>query len=128
MLDLRFVCDNIELVKEKLAKRNSNLDLTELVELAAKRRETIKKTESLKAEKNQASAQIAVMKRNKQPCDDLIAAMKEKGEEIKVLDAALTEIEAKLTEIMYVIPNLVDDSLCEMNRDVLPSVTLPKRS
>ena len=100
MLDLRFVCDNIDLVKEKLAKRNSNLDLTEVVELAAKRRATIRKTESLKAEKNQASAQIAVMKKNKQPCDDLIASMKEKGEEIKALDAELADIEARLTEIM----------------------------
>ena len=111
MLDLKFVCENIDLVKEKLAKRNSKLDLTELVELAATRRATIKKTEALKAEKNQASAQIAVMKREKKPCDDLIASMKEKGEEIKKLDALLAETEEKLTEIMYVIPNLVDDSL-----------------
>ena len=111
MLDLRFVCDNIDLVKEKLAKRNSKLDLTNLTVLATERRETIKKTESLKAEKNQASAQIAVMKRNKMPCDDLIASMKAKGEEIKKLDARLAEVEAELTEIMYVIPNLVDDSI-----------------
>ena len=111
MLDLRFVCDNIELVKEKLAKRNSKLDLTNLTVLAAERRDTIKKTEALKAEKNQASAQIAVMKRNKMPCDELIASMKAKGEEIKKLDARLAEVEAELTEIMYVIPNLVDDSI-----------------
>ena len=111
MLDLRFVCDNIELVKEKLAKRNSKLDLTNLTILAAERRDTIKKTEALKAEKNQASAQIAVMKRNKMPCDELIASMKAKGEEIKKLDARLAEVEAELTEIMYVIPNLVDDSI-----------------
>ena len=99
MLDLRFVCDNIDLVKDKLAKRNSKLDLTELTELAAERRATIKKTETLKAEKNKASADIAAMKKNKQPCDDLIAAMKEKGEEIKKLDARLAEVEARLTEI-----------------------------
>lgn len=111
MLDLRFVCDNIELVKDKLKKRNSTLDISELVTLADTRRSTIKATEKLKAEKNQASAQIAVMKKNKQPCDDLIADMKAKGEEIKKLDALLAETEAKLTEIMYLIPNLVDDSL-----------------
>jgi seryl-tRNA synthetase len=43
MLDLRFVCDNIDLVKDKLAKRNSKLDLAELTSLAAERRETIHK-------------------------------------------------------------------------------------
>lgn len=111
MLDLRFVCDNIDLVKEKLAKRNSKIDLTELTELALRRRETIKKTESLKAEKNQASARIAEMKKNKLPCDEVIAAMKSKGEEIKKLDALLSETESKIGEILCIIPNLVDDSI-----------------
>lgn len=111
MLDLRFVCDNIELVKDKLEKRHSKLDLSELVTLAARRREIIKATEALKAEKNKVSALVAEKKRNKQPCDDIIAAMKVKGEEIKAYDSELAEVEARLTEIMYVIPNLVDDSI-----------------
>lgn len=111
MLDLRFVCDNIELVQEKLAKRNSKIDLTEVVELATERRASIKGVEMLKAEKNQVSAQIAIMKRNKQNCDDLIVSMKQKGEEIKVLDDRLLVIENRLKELMLVIPNLVDDSV-----------------
>lgn len=111
MLDLRFVCDNIDLVKEKLAKRNSKLDISEVVELAEKRRSAIKEVETLKAEKNKVSAEIAVMKKNKQPCDDLIVEMRAKGEEIKNLDASLAAIEERLKELMYVIPNLVDDSV-----------------
>ncbi|NCA92443.1 serine--tRNA ligase [bacterium] len=111
MLDLRFVCDNIDLVKEKLAKRNSQLDLTEVAELAAERRANIRRVESLKAEKNQFSAKIAQMKRNKEDCDDLIAEMKGAGDEIKVLDARLAEIETRLSELMYNIPNMVDDSV-----------------
>lgn len=113
MLDLRFVCDNIDLVKKKLALRHSNLDLTELMQLAADRKDTIHKTEKLKSERNQASAKIAEMKRAKQPCDDIILEMRQKGDEIKELDAKLAEIEEKLMQIMYVIPNLVDDSLPE---------------
>ena len=111
MLDLRFVCDNIDYVSKKLALRNSNLDLTELSELASERRRLITTVETLKAEKNQASALVAQKKRNKENCDDIILAMKQKGEEIKELDARLAEVEARLTEIMYVIPNIVDDSL-----------------
>ncbi|HOO22674.1 MAG TPA: serine--tRNA ligase [Clostridia bacterium] len=111
MLDLRFVCDNIDLVKEKLAKRNSKLDLTEVIELAKERRATIKGVETLKAEKNQVSAQIADLKRNKQNADDLIRSMKAKGDEIKALDERLEEIEARLRELMLTIPNLIDDSV-----------------
>jgi seryl-tRNA synthetase len=51
------------------------------------------------------------MKRTKQNCDDLIISMKQKGEEIKVLDDRLIVIEARLKELMLGIPNLVDDSV-----------------
>ena len=63
MLDLRFVCDHIDLVKEKLAKRNSSLDISEVATLAEARRKNIRECEALKAEKNKASESIAQMKR-----------------------------------------------------------------
>lgn len=111
MLELRFVADNIDIVQEKLKLRNSALDLTEVKELAVRRRETIMAVEALKAEKNQVSAQIAVMKRNKEDAAELIEKMKGEGERIKDLDRELAEIEARLGELMYLIPNLVDDSV-----------------
>ncbi len=111
MLDLRFVCDNIELVKEKLAKRNSSLDISEVVELAEKRRNAIRTVEAKKAQKNKVSADIAVMKRNKQDCDDLIVEMRKLGDDIKALDSELSATEDRLKELMYTIPNLVDDSV-----------------
>lgn len=111
MLDLRFVCDNIELVQEKLKKRNSNLDISEVVELSDKRRAAIRKVEALKAEKNKISAQIAQMKREKKNCDELIVKMRAQGEEIKAIDNELAATEARLSELMYVIPNLIDDSV-----------------
>lgn len=111
MLDLRFVCDNIELVREKLAKRNSNVDISEIVSLADERRSVIRGVETLKAEKNQVSSLIADMKRNKQNADDLIVKMKIKNDEIKSLDEQLSSIEEKLSILMYNIPNLIDDSV-----------------
>ena len=111
MLDLRFVCDNIDLVKKKLQLRNSKLDLSELVSLADKRRSLIKDVEALKAQKNKVSAEIAVMKKNKTPCDDLIAKMRAQGEQIKAYETELSATEEKLSVIMYTIPNLVDDSV-----------------
>ena len=111
MLDLRFVCDNIDLVKKKLQLRNSKLDLSELVSLADKRRSLIKDVEALKAQKNKVSAEIAVMKKNKTPCDGLIAEMRAQGEQIKTYETDLSATEEKLSVIMYTIPNLVDDSV-----------------
>ncbi|MFA6865918.1 MAG: serine--tRNA ligase [Clostridia bacterium] len=111
MLDLKFVCANIDLVATKLKQRHSNLDLSIVVELSNKRRDAITKVETLKSERNKASSLIAVKKRNKEDCEDLILSMKSKGDEIKVLDTELNAIETELQEIMLTIPNIIDDSV-----------------
>lgn len=111
MLDLRFVADNIDSVKQKLALRNSNADIEEIARLSLLRRQTIQNVEALKAERNQVSAQIAVMKRQKQDASELIFQMRQKGDKIKELDALLAETEEKLKQLMYTLPNLVDDSV-----------------
>jgi len=51
------------------------------------------------------------MKRNKENADDLIARMREVGEEIKKLDAELVEIEEKFKDMMMRLPNLPHESV-----------------
>ncbi len=87
MLDIKRVRDNFEEVKKILLTRNEDLgNIDEFEELDAKRRELIAKTEVLKAERNKVSEQISVMKRNKENADEVIARMREVGDEIKQLD------------------------------------------
>lgn len=111
MLDLRFVADNLDLVQEKLNQRGSSVDLSEIKSLAQKRREIIRESEGLKAEKNQVSAKIAEMKKNKQNADALISEMRSQGDRIKELDEELVKIEDALSSYMYLIPNLIDASV-----------------
>lgn len=106
MLDIRYVCENLEQVKAALATRSGSYDPTPVYELDLKRRAILKEVEDLKAARNKASDQIAVMKRNKENADDLIALMKEEGEKIKALDAQLTEIEAQLKDAILALPNI----------------------
>ncbi len=111
MLDLKFVCENIEYVQKKIADRNKTLDLTEVKALASERLASIKEVEALKAKKNVVSGQVAVMKRNKEDASALIAEMKSNGERIKELDTRLAEIESSLQAILLTIPNIIDDSV-----------------
>ena len=106
MLDIRYVCENLEQVKAALATRSGSYDPTPVYELDLKRRAILKEVEDLKAARNKASDQIAVMKRNKENADELIALMKEEGEKIKALDAQLTEIEAQLKDAILALPNI----------------------
>lgn len=111
MLDLRFVADNIDLVQKSLERRNNKFDLSEVSLLANERRQIIQQVEKLKMEKNLVSSEIALLKRNKQNADQLILDMREQGDEIKEMDTRLAEIEQKLSDYMYTIPNMIDDSV-----------------
>ncbi|HLG28481.1 MAG TPA: serine--tRNA ligase, partial [Paenisporosarcina sp.] len=85
MLDVKRVRANYEEIKEKLEKRGEDLgNFDQFAEFDSKRRELIGKAEVLKAERNEASEKIAVMKRNKENADDVILRMRQVGDEIKV--------------------------------------------
>ena len=111
MLDVKFVCENIELVKEALSKRSGKYPIDKVAELAAARKEIIKEVENLKAQKNKVSQEIATLKREGKNADELVNKMRAEGDKIKELDDKLSEIESELKELMYSIPNLPDKTV-----------------
>lgn len=111
MLDVKFVCENIELVKEALSKRSGKYPIDKVAELAAARKEIIKEVENLKAQKNKVSQEIATLKRKGKNADELVNKMRAEGDKIKELDDKLSEIESELKELMYSIPNLPDKTV-----------------
>lgn len=112
MLDIKRVRENFEEVKKVLLTRNEDLgNFNEFEVLDVKRRELIAKTEVLKAERNKASEQIAVMKRNKEDATEAITRTRELGDEIKVLDAELREVEEKFDYMMMRLPNIPHESV-----------------
>lgn len=112
MLDIKKIRADFEGVKEKLSKRGEDLtDFDKFESLDEKRRELIAKVEVLKAERNEVSQQVAVMKRNKENADDVIARMREVGDEIKRLDEELNQVENDLEYIMLRIPNIPHESV-----------------
>ncbi|HCM88955.1 MULTISPECIES: serine--tRNA ligase [Vagococcus] len=107
MLDVKFMRQNIDIVKEKLLTRGVKEEvLTDFMTLDKERREHLVLAETLKKTKNDVSQEIATLKRNKENADDKIAEMKKIGEEIKVLDDAIRVIDEKLQNISYTLPNL----------------------
>ncbi|AQU77819.1 MULTISPECIES: serine--tRNA ligase [Planococcus] len=112
MLDIRFVRANFEEVKAKLGKRGEDISvLNDFEGLDLKRRELIAQTEKLKAERNEASQNIAAMKRAKENADEAITKMREVGDQIKVIDEELKAVEESLHYIMMRVPNIPHDSV-----------------
>ncbi|WP_261134797.1 serine--tRNA ligase [Bacillus sp. Marseille-Q3570] len=111
MLDLKFVRENFDEVKEKLSTRGEDISgLDQFQELDEKRRELINKTEQLKSERNNVSKMVAEFKREKKDADQLIKEMREVGEKIKAFDDELRQVEEKLQSIMLTLPNIPHES------------------
>jgi seryl-tRNA synthetase len=80
-----------------------------ILEYDRQRRELLVRVETLKAERNTSSDEVARRKRSKEPAEDLMERLKASGEEVKQLDAQLREIESALDWQALTLPNFLDE-------------------
>ncbi|MFB3815293.1 MAG: serine--tRNA ligase [Terriglobales bacterium] len=113
MLDLAFVRDHLPAVEEKLRQRGMEPAevLKNFSELDVRRRQAIHKAESLKAERNRMSEEVARLKKNKQDATALIEQTKAMREQIDELEKQAAAEDAAMRDILNVIPNLPHDSV-----------------
>ena len=111
MLDLKYIRENPDMVRTGVVNKNEKCDIDAILKLDEERREIIHQVEKLKAERNQASAEIARKKKAKESADEAIAAMREVGQRIAALDNDLRDIEARLNESLSWVPNLPHQSV-----------------
>jgi seryl-tRNA synthetase len=110
MLDLNFVRQNLPAVKRMLESRGATLDLSGFEELDRRRREIIQHADRLKQTRNQASEEVARLKRGPEKdsprAAELIASTRQLGEEISALDQQLTALQADVDAVLLTIPNM----------------------
>ncbi|WP_047981911.1 serine--tRNA ligase [Ornithinibacillus contaminans] len=112
MLDMKYLRNHFAEVKEKLQHRGEDLsELDRFGELDERRRELINKTETLKAQRNEVTKQISVLKKEKKDAEAAIKEMREVGDQIKEYDNELREIEETLELMMLSIPNIPHESV-----------------
>jgi seryl-tRNA synthetase len=112
MLDIKVLRADFEGVKRVLQHRGEDLSALEnFEELDKKRRDFIVQAEQLKSKRNEVSAQVAAMKRDKQDADHLITEMREVGDQIKVMDDELRIVEESLENLLLGIPNIPHESV-----------------
>lgn len=111
MLDLKFIRENPDLVRQGLLNKNSKDIVDEVIALDEDRRSYITRTEELKAKKNQVSAQIPQLKKAGKDTTEIFAEMKRVGDEIALLDGQLRGVEDKLEDILRNTPNIAHESV-----------------
>jgi len=106
MLELSFVRDNLELLKQKMQERGLSDLLGNFEKLDRERRKFLVEAETRKARRNKVSDEIAALKKQKGDASALIAEMKQVAAEIDQLDQKSEEYDARLRELLQNIPNL----------------------
>lgn len=116
MLDLRFVRENPEAVKENIRKKfqDNKLPLVdEVIALDMESREAKQKADNLRAERNKISKEIGglMAKGKKEEAEELKRRVVANQEELAELEKKESELEAKILKIMMTIPNIIDPSV-----------------
>ena len=116
MLDIRFVCENPDLVKENIKKKfkDSKLPLVdEAIDLYTRKCAANTRANDLRANRNKVSKEIGMLmgKGMKEEAEAKKALVTEQAKELAALETEETELEARLKEVMMKIPNIIDDSV-----------------
>lgn len=113
MLDIRFIRENTEKVKERLNSRCTDYSamVDKAIELDTKRREIIFDNEEQKAKQNSANKSIPAMKKEGKDLAPIFEELKIIANKIKEDDRIQSEIETELENILLSIPNIPDDSV-----------------
>lgn len=106
MLDLKLLKNNLELVKNGMAKRKVKIDFTVLLNNDDKRKSLLLEIEELRHKRNVVSDDIAKIKKTGEDAGSLIEQMRDVSETIKKLDKSLTTIEESIHDFLISLPNI----------------------
>lgn len=111
MLDIKFIRENPELVKQGIKNKNEKDTVDDVLRLDEERRSLITNVEELKAKRNQVSAKIPQMKKAGEDVNPVLAEMKKVSDEITELDTELKSIEEEIEKFLLFIPNMPHSSV-----------------
>jgi seryl-tRNA synthetase len=111
MLDIKFIRENSEKVKEVCITKGDAADIDAILEVDGKRRAVLTEVERLKKERNDASAEVARLKKAKEDASEIITAMKSVSAKIKELDHEISAFDADLLAQMSKVPNIPHESV-----------------
>lgn len=116
MLDIKFICENPDLVKENIKRKfkDSKLPLVdELIELYNEKRDTNSRANDLRANRNKVSKQIGVLmgQGKREEAEEMKKLVNDQAAELAALEQKEDELGRRVTEIQMKIPNIVDESV-----------------
>lgn len=116
MLDIKFIRQNSDLIKDAARKKRINFDVEKLLEVDNKRLELLQKVEDLRAKQNRASDRIGQIKDGSEK-QKAIIEMKKLKKELIIKESDFKKIQKEWQDLMYQVPNIPDLSVPEGRTD-----------
>ncbi len=113
MHDLNFFRNNLEAIRERLARRGFELDVHSFQELDRKRRAALTESEQLKASRNAASQEISKLRKQGVDTAERQSEIRSLGDRIAALDGDAGALEEEFRGLLARIPNLPHESVPE---------------
>jgi len=110
MIDIKYIRENPDKVKEGIRLKNEKGDVDAILKLDETRRSIIVEVENLKKERNQNSNLVSQYKKERKDASEVIEKTKQISEQIKKMDADLAEVEQNIQNQMEWIPNMPHSS------------------
>ncbi len=104
MLDLQFIRENPDLVKEKSAQKNIDVDVGQILGFDKQRRDILSEVESKRRERNQLNEEIK--RSNERPTGEIVEKGKNLKHEVVDLEHKLDALDLQLTELLKKVPNM----------------------
>ncbi len=111
MLDIKFIRDNLDRVREALKDKNSGVDIEALLSLDEKRRSFIKEIDGLRNSQNKVNDEISLLIKNKQKPKEKIEEVKDLSLKIKSLEEEFKKVKAEFNRGILEVPNLPHPSV-----------------
>jgi len=111
MLDIKYLRQNIDFVRQKMDDRGQKIDFDRFIDLDAKRRDILQAVETLRNERNSVSKQVGELKKKKEDASALIEKMGNVSAKIKEYDESLRVTEEELNAFVMVVPNVQHESV-----------------
>jgi len=113
MLELKFIREHPDLVRDGIRKKGETDRVDEILKLDVRRREILGNAEALKNTRNRVSEEIGRLKKNKQDAAGPISEMEKVKQSIKALDEEFAGVESDLNSLLLNVPNLPHPSVPE---------------
>lgn len=106
MLDIAFIRENAQLVRQAVKNKGERADVDALLALDAERRKAVADFEELRREQNRVSKEIGARKKKNEDARELLEKMKTLAKSVRAREAAMKDAEGHLREALRWVPNM----------------------